>query len=208
MSEADPGVQQCPVERPAATQQKANEFVTPVVGDVLDVSNAAALLPDLVHSQIRPDVGVLGHVLETWLAGVGDLQHGAGLRVALAEDEKIEGLILRDDDEVGLHIALCQSDSVFVESSFPYYGTDLARMSPLQVFSIHSKRPFFERSGVTPSLDQCATISAINPALPGVSTPASASAHSNQLGVQPRLDSILTVRIGMGGMACSTHVEL
>jgi hypothetical protein len=61
-------------------------LVVPVVQDIIDVGNASAFLPDLVHREVCPKVRILCHILESRNPNVGDFQNGARLRVALTEN--------------------------------------------------------------------------------------------------------------------------
>ena len=71
------------------------------VGDLL---GERPITPDTVARQVAAQIGARGeHGLET--AGLGDVEHRAGLGVALREQQEVPGPVLRQRDEVALREA-------------------------------------------------------------------------------------------------------
>ena len=100
-----PGLQQGVLERERAAEQEGDEVVPPVAGDVGRLVDQFAVAEDAVGRHVGAEVGVRGDDAGHRVAGFGHVEQRARLRVALAEEQKVEGQVARHDDEVGLDVA-------------------------------------------------------------------------------------------------------
>jgi len=102
--QAQPGVEQRPLEREAAPDQESHQIASPVRLYVRGLVDELPFLVDPILRDVRPQICARSH--DRWLrrASVGDLQDGARLRITHAELQEIESVVTRQDHEVGLHV--------------------------------------------------------------------------------------------------------
>ena len=98
-------VEQCSLEGEAAADQERNQIPPPVIPDIRRLIHQLALLVDPILRDIRSQVSAGRHNRRGGRAYVGYLKDRAGLRVADAELQEIEGVVFRQHYQVRLDVA-------------------------------------------------------------------------------------------------------
>ena len=101
----DAGLHQRVLEGERTAQQETDEIVAPPAEQVGRLLDQFAVAIDAVARHIGAKVGAGGGVARFGTAGIGDVEQRTRLRIALAEQQKIESEVARHNDEVGLHVA-------------------------------------------------------------------------------------------------------
>src|SRR5438094_2699629 len=83
--EGNPGGDQRILEREGASEDKADEVVTPEVPNVGDLLRELAIAPDPVPGEVRPQIEVVADVRYVRYTRLGHADHRAWLRITLAE---------------------------------------------------------------------------------------------------------------------------
>src|SRR5947207_1396241 len=107
--EADPRLEQRPLERERAAQEEGDEVAPPVGRRVRHLVGEDAVLVDAVLRDVRSEVGARRHADGLRRADVGHFQERARARVALAEEQEIVGGVPREHREVRLDEVLPQA---------------------------------------------------------------------------------------------------
>ena len=108
VAQRDAGVRQRRLKGETAPQQERHQVVAPEIGHREILAGQFAVLIDAVGRHVGADVGAGGGDAGLDGAGVNHFQQGAGLRVALAEQQKVKGQIPGQHGQVGLHIPVGQ----------------------------------------------------------------------------------------------------
>src|SRR6266850_6570088 len=125
----DARVEQGPLEGERAAEQEGDEIVAPERAHIGDLVGEHAVLVDAVPGNVRAQIGPRGYPHGLGRAHVGYLDQRAGPRVALAEEQEVVGLFLRQHREVGLHEAGGQPGGDAGEPARPDVGPDLLRVA-------------------------------------------------------------------------------
>ena len=104
VAELDASLQKRGLKREAATEQERDEVSAPVRCYVAHLGGQLAIAKDPIARQVGPQVSA-GRGLR-WFdaAGLHHFDDRAGLRVALAEEQEVEGQVSWQDDKVGLRV--------------------------------------------------------------------------------------------------------
>jgi hypothetical protein len=94
--------QQRPLEGEGAADEERDKALAPVFGGVDGLVDELAVAPHPVAGEVGAQVGAGRQRGGLGGAGIGDLEHRARLRVAHAEAQEVEGVGLRQSDEVRL----------------------------------------------------------------------------------------------------------
>ncbi len=94
--------QQGKLEGEGAPEQEGDEVRPPVRGDVRGLFHEDAFSEDAVQRQVGAEVRPRRCVLGLRIPGIADVEDGAGLGVALSEEEKVVSEIAGENHEVGL----------------------------------------------------------------------------------------------------------
>ena len=129
VTQRDAGVEKRPLEGERAAQEERHEVVAPERGDVGHLVGHHAVLVDAVPRHVGPEVGARSDPGGFGRARVGHFDERARPRVALAEQEEIVGLLLRQDGEVGLDEARGQARGHARKLAAANIGPDLSWMT-------------------------------------------------------------------------------
>src|SRR5947199_332149 len=120
-----------PQAQNTGTSPGLNACASPQSGLAMSLTPIAAGSPMCTGAPgaVGPEVGARGHADRLGRSDVGDLDQRARPRVALAEEQEIVRVVLRQHREIGLHEVLPESGRDAVELATPDVGPDLARVS-------------------------------------------------------------------------------
>ena len=107
--EPDTRLEQRPLERERAPEQERDQIVTPVRRRVGHLVGEHAVLVDPVAGNVRPEIRARRHADRLGRPHVGHLEQRARPRIALAEQEKVVRLLLRQHRQVGLDVVLAEA---------------------------------------------------------------------------------------------------
>jgi hypothetical protein len=93
------------LEAEGAAEHKGDEVGTPVVAQVRHFLGQYAVAEHAIARNIGADVEILAERGQPRIARRGHGEQRTGLRVALAEEPELIGVLLRQDADVSLHVA-------------------------------------------------------------------------------------------------------
>jgi len=105
VTQFDPVLDERLLERERAAEGKAHEIVAPDMKEVERLLDQLAPAPHAITRQIGADVEIFTQTGQVRVAGPGNREHRTGLRVGLGEAQKVVGQRLRQNDQIGLHVA-------------------------------------------------------------------------------------------------------
>ncbi len=123
---ADAGPQQGVLEGEGTSEREGDEILPPQIRDVGGRHVEAAVPVDVVGGKVAADVDLAPERPHQGIAGIGDADQRAGLRIALAEAHEVERRRLRHDREVGLQAADPEAGRVRSVAAPPDRAPDLA----------------------------------------------------------------------------------
>ena len=131
VGQGDAGAYQGVLEGEAAPQQEGDHVAGPEVGDALRLVHHLTPLVDLIPGQVAREIGTGGRDGRLDRARLHNLDEGTWLGVPLAEEEEVEGLLLRQHDEVRLHVSGSESRGRPDQGAFPEHASQLGRAGGL-----------------------------------------------------------------------------
>src|SRR5262245_37032095 len=103
------GIHKWVFEGKTASKEETNEIVAPVCPKVFDLLDEYTISVYTVLWNIRADVSTWSELSRFGVARVEHFKEGTGLRIALAEEQKIISQDLRYYRQIGLRVARCQA---------------------------------------------------------------------------------------------------